>query len=55
MKKRTSFKQEFEGVQSSYREDPKQGRVRYRSVSALVDGLRCEAQTRGFKLTIDER
>lgn len=55
MKKATSFKQEFEGIQSSYRDDPKLARVRHRSVSSLVDGLRCEAQTRGFKLTIDER
>ena len=55
MSDKKSFKQEFEGFQSAYREDAERAKVRYRSVSALVDGLRCEAQTRNFKLTVDER
>lgn len=55
MKEKTSFKENFEEFQSSYRSDAARAKVQYRSVSALVDGLHCEAQTRNFKLTIDER
>lgn len=55
MSKKKSFKPEFEEFQSAYRKDAQRAKVRYRSVSSLVDGLRCEAQTRNFKQTIDER
>ncbi len=55
MSEKKSFKKEFESFQSTYREDGDRAKVRYRSISALVDGLRCEAQTRDFKLTVDER
>ena len=55
MTDKKSFKDEFEAFQSTYRADSEKAKVRYRSISALVDGLRCEAQTRDFKLTIDER
>lgn len=55
MSEKKSFKKEFEDFQSTYRTDAERAKVRYRSVSALVDGLRCEAQTRNFKITVDER
>ena len=55
MTEKKSFRKDFEGVQSSYREDGDRAKMRYRSVSALVSGLRCETQTRNFKLTVDER
>ncbi len=55
MSEKKSFKKEFEEFQSTYRADADRAKVRYRSVSALVDGLRCEAQTRDFRITVDER
>ena len=42
-------------MQLSYRENAERAKVQYRSVSTLVSGLRCEAQTRNFKMTVDER
>ena len=55
MTEKKSFRKKFEALQSSYREDGELAKTRYRSVSALVSGLRCETQTRNFKLTVDER
>jgi putative redox protein len=55
MTQKKSFKGEFEAFQSTYRADSERAKVRYRSISALVEGLRCETQTRDFKLTVDER
>ncbi len=55
MKKGKSLKEDFEGLQSSYRENADRAKVQYRSVSTLVSGLRCEVQTRKFKMTVDER
>ena len=55
MKEKTSFKEKVEEFRSSYRSDADRAKVQYRSVSALVDGLQCVAQTRNFSLTIDER
>ena len=55
MTKEKSFKGDFEDVQEKYRGDAEKGKVQYRSQSALIEGLRCEVQTRNFKLTVDER
>ena len=55
MTEKKSLRKNFEDVQSAYREDGERAKVRYQSVSALVSGLRCETQTRKFKLTIDEK
>jgi uncharacterized OsmC-like protein len=55
MNEKTSFKAKVEEFQSSYRSDAERAKVQYRSVSALVEGLQCVAQTRNFHLTIDER
>ena len=55
MNEKTSFKEKVEAFQSTYRSDAERAKVQYRSVSALVEGLQCVAQTRNFNLTIDER
>ena len=55
MNEKTSFKEKVEAFQSTYRSDAERAKVQYRSVSALVEGLQCSAQTRNFNLTIDER
>ena len=54
MKKEKSLKREFESLQSSYRENAERAKIRYRSVSSLVSGLKCEAQTGKFSVTVDE-
>ena len=38
MTEKKSFKDEFEAFQSTYRADSERAKVRYRSISALVDG-----------------
>jgi uncharacterized OsmC-like protein len=55
MTEKKSLREKFEGIQSAYHEDGERAKLRYRSVSALVSGLRCETQTGAFKLTVDER
>ena len=55
MKEKASLKEKVESFQSTYRADAERAKVQYRSVSALVEGLQCTAQTRNFSLTIDER
>ncbi len=55
MKNEKSLKEDFEGLQLSYRENAERAKVQYRSVSSLVSGLRCETQTGKFRMTVDER
>ena len=55
MAKKISPKDGFEKFQASYRADADHSKVKYRSVSALVDGLEVETQIRRFKITMDER
>lgn len=54
MARKTSTKDGFEKLQASYRADSEAAKVRFRSVSALLDGLEVTTQVRRFKITMDE-
>ena len=49
-----SYKEGFEGFQASFKEDPEAAKTTFESSSRLVEGLKCEAQSRDFKMIIDE-
>ena len=55
MAKKISPKDGFEKFQASYRANSDQAKVKFRSVSALVNGLEVETQIRRFKITMDEK
>ena len=55
MAEKISPKDGFEKFQESYRANSDQAKVKFRSVSALVDGLEVETQIRRFKITMDEQ
>jgi putative redox protein len=55
MAKKISPKDGFEKIQASYRDNTKNAKVKFRSVSALVNGLEVETQIRRFKITMDEK
>jgi len=49
-----SYKEGFEGFQSVFSQDPEQAKAVFRSSSRLVEGLKCEAQSGDYSMTIDE-
>ncbi len=55
MAKKISPNDGFEKIQAAYREITKDAKVRFRSVSALVNGLQVENQIRRSKITMDEK
>ena len=54
MAKNISTKDGFEKIQASYRADSESAKVKFRSVSALVNGLEVITQIRRFRITMDE-
>jgi len=49
-----SYKEGFEGFQAAFKENPEAAKTTFESSSRLVEGLKCEAQSRDFKMIIDE-